>query len=876
MKRIATVIFRATLVSLGLLFVSLYFNEIWSHTSEAVQSATQWVSSHWLLLIGVATCLIGTLWIRLLDFWIWFRGIIGSAEKTFGTCSIIFATISILIGTLSVPFIGNFSGFLLIWLGVISWMLAPREAKEDPVDYYHRRHLVERLADLLIQTPHQIRRIGILAEWGEGKTQVMKLLENDLQRRSEAKFRMAWVNPWRSGSGEEAWVEIARGVDRALGFARLLPHSLFSIPVIGTALELLPKPFSGFTSDLKTLLTSNGTAAEKIAIGLSEFLRRRNQWLLIFIDDMERVSAEELKKIFPVVDRLVELERCYFIIALDPKRIAKAFEEDTAHGEETKGYLDKVLDFQMSLPSASKGEVFEMLQNGIDQDACPKLYEALPRLRDYLPVNPRLADRFLRDADGKERMFLSRFGANEENYEGFFLLQIFEICFPGAFQRFRTNLPNFDGIDFLARKGYFGSDHEEDEKYNQFIKQVVIDMPTHEADAVKKLVKQITHLSTHLLIFDEGVTSLDLKWALDGYRKLIRFSVADRIQFLEIWRKRAGKEPLASMLRRVNEYDEPDLVVRQALKMELEGIGNGFNHAYRIHRAKEELEPLRLELESRSKNFIAHASAIFCGKMESMDRLTFNEEIFDVWIEISQNKLLVSLPDEFVSILIPIRQQLTKSLARLLSPEKYLFWAWHTVPTIFGFAQGGARQALEDEFLPIRAEILDELTEEFLHLLETNRLTDEILPTWMKGLRLFDLNDPTKWLLNATEEQPSLDSRVQEASNNLILRENFALLINKAILEIYSDNPDEITLAHSNVRPSIKKYPWLLQKCWRAAFSGSLSNKTTDRMLELRDKAISVESSLIEHRDPDPIILEVLRNLDTDPHPSEFSEDITR
>lgn len=870
MKRIAIVILRATLIAVGLLLACLFLNGIWSQTSEAIQSAARWVSLHRLLLFGVATCLVGALWGRLWDFWIWFRGIIGGPERTFGIFAFIFAAFLILMGTLSVRFIGPFFGFMPIWFGVLSWMFTPRDASDEPVDCYHRSHLVERLSDLLMQTPKQIRRIGILAEWGEGKTQVMKLLEHELQRKSGARFRMAWVNPWRSGSDQDAWVEIAKGVDRALGFPRLLPHSLLAIPGLGSLLELLPKPFSGFTSDLKTLLTSHGTAAERIASGLSGFLRLRNQWLLIFIDDMERVSAEELRKIFPVVDRLVELERCYFIIAIDPKRIAKAFDEDSAYGDETKGYLDKVLDFQMTLPSASKTEVLEMLQKRIDQVACPKLHASLPRLRDYLPVNPRLADRFLRDADGKERMFLSRFGTDEENYEGFFLLLIFEISFPGAFQRFQARLPDFDGIEFLARKGTFGSDHEENGKYNDFINNVVDDMPPHEATEVKKILDQITHLSTHFLIFDEETKYLDLQWALEGYRKLIRFSAADRIRFLEIWRNRAGKESIASMLARVNQYDEPDLVVRQALKMEIEGIGNNFHQAYRLHRAGEDLEPLRFELERQMRNFTAHATAIFCEKIDTLDRQIFNSEIFDAWVQIVQSKLLLGLPVEFASSLIAIRQQLTQMLARLLPTDQRLRWAWREVWSIIHLTEGSAKDALKNEFLPIRQEILDEFTKDFIDLLETKQLTDDNLPQWMSGLRLFDLCDPTKWLLNATEDQQlSLDTMARNASQNSILRENIAGLITNSILAIYSDNPDDALLSHSNARPSIEKYPWLLEKCWKAACSGPLPKKTANRMIELHSKAIAVETSLIDRRGLEPKIFEVFQGLHSKPYSAE-------
>jgi len=830
------------------------------------------MSDHgWLTVFLVIAALALVFQKKCIELLYWAVTCVGSWFKILGISSLFAGTVFAYRGFETWHTAGPAWCIALQWFGLFLLFASDNAPSVAKTDCYHRKHLVERLAELLLKTPANIRRIGLLADWGEGKTYVMKMLEEYLRDRTNNTFRMAWVNPWRANSHEEAWVEIAKGVDQALGFPRLLPHSILSIPGLGSLLELLPKPFGGFTADMKTLLTSHGSAADKIATGLAQYLKRRNQWLLIFIDDMERVGSEELRKIFPVVDRLVELERCYFIFAIDPTRVAKAFKEDSAHSDETKGYLDKVLDFQLSLPMASKSEVLEMLQCRIDPQACPKLSEALPNLKDYLPINPRLADRFLRDADGRERMFLSRFGPEEENYEGFFLLLILKICFPLTYQKFKENLADFDGIAFLARKGMFGSDSTEDQKHKEFLEKVTNGLASHELMPAKKLLDRLTHLAAHLLIFDEGKPALNFTWAFEGYRKLIRFSAIDRLKFLETWRKQSGRTSIASMLREVNEYDDKDLVVREALKMEIEGVGNGFSHAYKLHRNGENLEPLQLELEKRLKNFIVHATAITDGKMEPLDKVIFNEEMFDAWIETAQNKLMRGLPEEFCTTLLPVRQKLTKSLAKLLPAGKYLNWAWSDVWSIIHLAEGGAKEALKEEFLPIREEILHELTDEFANFLRSNRLTDQSLPQWLNGSRLFDLADPTRWLLNAKEEEhPSLDALVREASGNDLLRENFAILIMEAILAIYESNPDDVLLSHSNARPCIEKHPWLLPKCWSGAWSGPLAKKTSEKLLELRTNAIDVEKSLIERRNLDPKILDLLNGLPVPENPSKL------
>lgn len=864
---------RSACIAPGIYLLVRFAAGFWSQTEKWFKPATTWMSDHgWLTVFLVIAVLALVFQKKCIELLYWTVTCVGSWFKILGISSLLAGIAFAYRGFETWHTAGPTWCIALQWFGLFLLFASDNAPSVAKNDCYHRKHFVERLAELLLKTPANIRRIGLLADWGEGKTYVMKMLEEYLRDRTNNTFRMAWVNPWRANSHEEAWVEIAKGVDQALGFPRLLPHSILSIPGLGSLLELLPKPFGGFTADMKTLLTSHGSAADKIATGLAQYLKRRNQWLLIFIDDMERVGSEELRKIFPVVDRLVELERCYFIFAIDPTRVAKAFKEDTAHSDETKGYLDKVLDFQLSLPLASKSEVLEMLHSRIDTQACPKLSEALPKLKDYLPINPRLADRFLRDADGRERMFLSRFGPNEENYEGFFLLLILEIRFPLAHHNLKENFADFDGIELLARKGMIGSDFTENQKHKEFLDKVTEGLGPHELKPTIVLLDRLTHLAAHLLIFDEGQPALDFSWAFEGYRKLIRFSATDRLNFREIWRKQSGRKSIELMLKEVNEYDDKDLVVREALKMEIEEIGNGFNHAYKLHRKGENLEPLQLELEKRMKNFIAHATAITDGKMEPLDAVIFNDEMFDAWIETAQNRLLRGLPEEFCATLLPVRQKLTKSLAKLLPAGKYLNWAWRDVWSIVHLAEGGSKEALKEEFLPIREEILSELTDEFANFLRSNRLTDQSLPQWLNVSRLFDLADPTRWLLNANEEeQSSLDALVREASGNDLLRENFAILISEAILAIYEYNPDDALLSHSNARPSLETHPWLLPKCWVGAWSGHLSEKLSDKLLELRAKAIEVETDLIKRRNLDSKILDLLSGLPVPENPSKAS-----
>jgi hypothetical protein len=862
MNPTVSAVLRSTLISLGALWICLYFHGVWDETATAFFVARSWVAVHFLLLLGATFAVVGLLWAKGRDWLTWIRGFFGSPESTFGKVILALAVLSIAIGTLALHTIGPICAFVLIWIGTFALFQAPAKTSEPCPDYYHRKHLVERLAELLLETPENIRRIGILAEWGEGKTQVMKLLEEHLSGRTDHKFRMAWVNPWRASSREDAWVEIAKGVDEALGFPRLLPQSILSLPGIGSLLELLPNPISGFTSDLKTLLTSDGSAADKIAVGLTEFLRRRNQWLLIFVDDMERVGPKDLRKIFPVVDRLIELERCYFIFAIDPKRIAKAFKEGSAHADETKGYLDKILDLQMTLPVAAQGEVLEMLQNKIDRLACPKLTAVLPKLRDHLPLNPRLADRFLRDADGRERMFLSRFGPDEENYEGFFLLVLLEVRFPEAFKKITHDRDFFEN---LKMADLFGRE-EGETKFDELVTAITKDFPTRERYDLKNLLKRLHTLTSVFLRYDHGEKSLDLEWAIDGYRKLIRFTFAEREQFIAEWTRTAGEKPLQKMLQTVGDFSEPDLVIRQALELQLEEIRQWFSDAYRLHYEGLSLAEISDKISKSLKRFTRHAAAIRDGKLEKLDEQVFGRELFDAWMKVVEHSpLRDDLPIDFIETTLEARKATTAALLRLLTPQEAYDLALIGLKTLAGSAPSEqTEKQLREEFRPLEVELIAEFSTQFQNLLREKPIPSFYPPHWMRGASQHDLRDAYSWLPNDAEKAKEILLKlVAEAHSNENLRDNFVWLVRRELLNAFRLPPHDGYREQDAARRAITAFPWYLKHCWDGAWSNPPIPGIAKDLVRLRERALTTE----EAGPPEKSIASILHQL---PVPHEY------
>lgn len=836
---------RAALIALGVYCGCLFLAEQQVFAGGAAHTWC-WTIRYHLIILGFLILCVGFLWSRGKDWLTWIHGMVGNGTRASGCVVLAIAVISILFGAHC--WIGYGPILISIFAGV-GCFLVLLEPTEDSVlknDAFHRSHIVQRLGELLCDTPANIRRIGILGEWGTGKTHLMKLLQAYLISNANGKFRMAWVNPWRSQSHADAWKEIARAFDNALGFPRLLPQSILAIPGLGAVLELLPKPISGFSADLKTILTSTDSTAEGTARGIAQFLKRRNQWLIIFVDDMERVGPLELNKIFPVIDRLIDLDRCYFVFAIDPKRIAKALDDKPEVLDETTGYLDKILDLQVSLPNASNAEILELLQKSIEHEKREKLASVLPKLKDYLRLTPRQADRFLRDADARERMFLSRYGLYEENYEGFFLLLILEIRFPIAYNEFSRN---GELRRELSTTGLFSTMEKENvrkEKIVSFVEKITSGRNDTQKTDLIHIIERISQLLA-LSGFTANEPKLDLDWAFLGYRKLIRFTLKERTAFIQIWAQHSGKLSVSEMLAEVGDFDEADLVVRQAFEMELEKVTQDLREAYQ----KEDCllpSDCHTTAYKRIDRFVSHAEAILEGRFHNMDldRKVFNRDLYVAWRKVLEEIPLRGLPDEFVKEVRRLIAGLTTSLAFLLEPKDQ-----YEIATQGAASLGGAwinpenSNEIREVFSHLQKVIMDRFSASFVKLL-TSKPIDEFYPQeWIEGMPWTGLQNPYIWLpRSAGDADAVLRDLVSEAKSNDVLRDNFIWIVRRDLLNAYYLSSNEAVREQESARDAIKQTPWYLEQCWKGAWIKPPSAREARLLTEILNRARAIEDSL--------------------------------
>lgn len=96
-------------------------------------------------------------------------------------------------------------------------------------------------------------------------------------------------------------------------------------------------------------------AKEKLVKNLKE----QEKKILVIIDDIDRLSNEQIKLIFQLVNSVAGLPNIMYLLSMDKEIVIRALESvQNCNGAE---YLEKVIQLPFDIPQLDKSKVFELL-----------------------------------------------------------------------------------------------------------------------------------------------------------------------------------------------------------------------------------------------------------------------------------------------------------------------------------------------------------------------------------------------------------------------------------------------------------------------------------------------------------------------------------
>ena len=239
--------------------------------------------------------------------------------------------------------------------------------------------------------------VGLYGPWGSGKSSVKNMALEYLRRDSASCPTIVEFNPWQV-SGQEQLTEFffheiaialhnvaggdPKGEERADKWANYGTLCSVGSKVAASLNTILPfvgipgGPLFGMAA--KTLASTGELAAqgEKAAKGRTKTLQEAKEELrksfkeyltkpvLVVIDDIDRLTSEEIRLLFRVVKANADFPRFIFLLLFQKYNVEKALDEvSDGHGP---AYLEKIVQVGFDVPELNRSSLHAALAEGVN------------------------------------------------------------------------------------------------------------------------------------------------------------------------------------------------------------------------------------------------------------------------------------------------------------------------------------------------------------------------------------------------------------------------------------------------------------------------------------------------------------------------------
>lgn len=226
------------------------------------------------------------------------------------------------------------------------------DVSEIPESYRVRDDYADEIASMLNKTDlTESFAIAITGRWGSGKTTFI----NDMIPKIKERMQTIIFNPWNSSSPNEIITDFFNLLRNAVipNFSTL-KHPLRKYSKLLTVVDM-PKT----ANNILTSISADddiGQVKREIEDGLRHFKRP----IAIFIDDVDRLSINEIREVLKLIRNTAKFPNILYIVTMDKDYVTQQLGLLGINGDL---YLEKIFQLEISLPKMDDTEVLMTMRS---------------------------------------------------------------------------------------------------------------------------------------------------------------------------------------------------------------------------------------------------------------------------------------------------------------------------------------------------------------------------------------------------------------------------------------------------------------------------------------------------------------------------------
>lgn len=249
--------------------------------------------------------------------------------------------------------------------------------KKQKEDLLNRCDFSKRLGKSLLEAESQNGYcVGLFGPWGSGKSSIINMVVEEIKLISEAEDKPVIVmsfNPWNFSSADQLlrqyFIMLADRFnttnDKQLSkIGKEIQKYAGMFNVFGDVGKLIGGGWRRIGEILQRRSISEDNDITKQRDRIVDALQKQKCKVIVVIDDIDRLSNEEIKLVFQLVNSVAKFPNIVYLLSFDREIVARALGEvQNCDGEK---YLEKIIQVPIEIPVTSKNYLWKILFDRLD------------------------------------------------------------------------------------------------------------------------------------------------------------------------------------------------------------------------------------------------------------------------------------------------------------------------------------------------------------------------------------------------------------------------------------------------------------------------------------------------------------------------------
>ncbi|WP_407421252.1 P-loop NTPase fold protein [Methanobrevibacter sp.] len=254
-------------------------------------------------------------------------------------------------------------------------MQPENEIKDETDDELNRNTFARILADSIKKYEYdESLTIGIMGSWGSGKSSLINLTTNILKKEN---FIIIHFNPWFFSNQENLYSQFFKLLLNELKKIEMNNNKLFERKIKPKHLMFrkIDNSINDYFNYLKDssieinfdnlYYSSESTSLESYDSlnfhknQCEEYFSKIKQKIIVVIDDIDRLSDEEIAQVFTLVKSIADFKKFIYILSFDRLIISKALKKINSY--ESDKFVDKIIQIPIYVPKINENKMDELI-----------------------------------------------------------------------------------------------------------------------------------------------------------------------------------------------------------------------------------------------------------------------------------------------------------------------------------------------------------------------------------------------------------------------------------------------------------------------------------------------------------------------------------